>query len=170
MINISYELDIEDFLNFNLFHTNKQYSKKIFKFLHYFSWILVIIFIIVIIAILLFWDFQEIPYLVICFIFFMFFKKQINYFFMKYSVNKFVKQNKEIFWLKEIMVSDSFIEVKGQKKESKNSWEVLTLEENNKYMFLYTTTISAFIIPKEKIMPQEKKEEVISFIRSKFKK
>jgi len=40
--------------------------------------------------------------------------------------------------------------------------------ENEDYIFLYTTSMSAYIIPKHKIMPEEKREEAIVFIKARF--
>jgi len=85
------------------------------------------------------------------------------------SVKKFLNRwdNSSIIWEHTINLKDDYLEVIEPWSTSKIYWNnVNKIVENEKYIFIYITSVSANIIPKFKLSNNEK-EKVIEFIKSK---
>lgn len=86
------------------------------------------------------------------------------YFFPRYLDRKTIKNakkiierwdNKSILWKQDMTLTEEYLFVKTAGTEQKVYWsKIYKIEENDEHIFIFLTTISAFIIPKEDIKEQ----------------
>ncbi len=163
-IKVNYELTEEDFIKYNMYSLEKGFKKS--------PAAIIIVIILIFLVLLQDWNTWGI---VLMSVWILFFVSIANPLVMKKVLkiycNRFLK-NKEnswkIIWTISVSLNkDNFTNEKNWAK-SITPWKNLILEENKDYIFLYTTSITAHIIPKQKIMPEEKREEAIDFIKERF--
>jgi hypothetical protein len=83
--------------------------------------------------------------------------------------SKMIEKNKKVFlWEVEMYFEKDFVKYIKNWTELKVSWQNLKLEENWNYIYLYTSTISALLIPINKIDNIKNKEEFLKNIRNNF--
>ena len=78
------------------------------------------------------------------------------------------KNRERMLWNVIISISDDYFNIEKDWTKTIVQWQKMDFYENEDYIFLYTTSMAAYAIPKEKIMPEEKREEAIDFIKERF--
>lgn len=88
------------------------------------------------------------------------------YFFPKHFDKKALKhakkvieewKNKSILWKQEMTFTKEYLFVKTSGTEQKIYWsKIYKIVENNNYIFIFITSLSAFVIPKKSILWKEK--------------
>jgi hypothetical protein len=165
---ISFELTIDDWMAFQKHYlsTSKQFKQtKIFVIM------------MVPVILLIFSLFQYFKgefnyytiaiYIIISLFWFFFYPKQFDKSCLK-KTKKMLEEgnNSALLGIHNIEFNDDYFFVKEPGSEYKTNWSAINkVEENDKYIFIYITSVSACIIPKFKI--GDKKEKIVEFIKKK---
>jgi len=149
---IEFELFEKDYINFNIDHTNKSPSLK--RSLLVQRILGPVIFLIAPFIII---RFSEIPmwYWITIFsitsvIWLVFYPKYFNWE-MKRKIEKMLKEgsNESLFQKRKIIITDTEMVQKSPTGEIITKWnEVNRVDETNEYIYIYNSSISAYIIPK----------------------
>lgn len=79
------------------------------------------------------------------------------------------EENRErMLWIISFSLNESEIIYEKDWNKNITPWKNIDIEEDENYIFLNKTTLGGYAIAKKKIMPEEKREEAISFIKEKF--
>ncbi len=172
-IKINYDFQEEDLININMYYANKNFkgyplSIVFFVFWGYLSYIL-FSWNILNLQVHMIW----IPTIILFFVWFKHLSiwKQISRNLIIISMKNMLKnkENRErILWVISFSLNkDNFTYEKDWTKNI-TPWENLSIEENENYIFLNKTTLGGYAIAKKKIIPEEKREEAIDFIKERF--
>lgn len=70
---------------------------------------------------------------------------------------------------KEIELNEVEMTIIAGESHSKIKWnKFIKMSETNKYIFLYFTSLSAIIIPKDRIIPIEQAKEILEYIQNRY--
>lgn len=165
---ISFELTIDDWMAFQKHYlsTSKQFKK---------TKILLVMILPIILLIFLFFEYFKgefnyyttTVYIIISLFWVFFYLKRFDELSLK-KTKKMIEEgnNSALLGTHNIEFSDGYFSVKEPGSEYKTNWSAINkIEENEKYIFIYITSVSACIIPKFKI--GNKKEKIAEFIKKK---
>jgi len=163
MKKIEFFLEKEDFVQFNLYNIKKQFDKKIIKYIYNFIYYLLILYLILSFFIEKLSNFSIKYFDLITLVITITILTFKEYFFEKLIWYNLDKQ--KILWKTEIYFKKDFLKVQKNWNESKIPFTNLNIEENWNYLYLYTTSISALIIPLKKIWNIISKNDIINTIK-----
>ncbi|EDP67661.1 hypothetical protein CAT7_04459 [Carnobacterium sp. AT7] len=157
---IEFELLEEDYINFNLDHANSSASVKKSLILQRILGPLVFL-----IATLALGTFSEIPvwywitiFSIMSVIWLVFYPNYFNWE-MGRNIKKMLKEgnNKNLLQKRKIFLTDEAIIETSTASETKTPWsDVNKVEETSEYIYIYNSSISAYIIPKRVLGNQNK--------------
>jgi Ca2+/Na+ antiporter len=167
---IEYNLAAEDYIHFNLFHL--KHSKTSLKSLYLQRYLSPLFFILVSIVFAIMGDLHLlstlIPFLVLSILWVIFYPK-LFYRHVRKNVQKMFKEGKNEALLGEhtmILMEEGFVE-SNSTGESKVKWSgIQEVKEDEEYLYLYNSAVSAYIIPKRNLSNQL---EIKNYIHSNVK-
>jgi Ca2+/Na+ antiporter len=163
---IEYNLASEDYIHFNLFHLKN--SKTSLKSLYLQRYLSPLFFILVSIVFAIMGDLHLlstlIPFLVLSVLWVIFYPK-LFYRHVRKNVQKMFKEGKNEALLGEhtmILMDEGFVE-SNSTGESKVKWSGISeVKEDEAFLYLYNSAVSAYIIPKRDLSNQEEIKTYIS--------
>lgn len=169
-MNISYELTKDDYIEFNLFHL--KHSKTIRKTLFVQRYIVSVLFLIMP---FITYRFSEIPLTYWVSVFIIVYLLWVVYYpkYFRKSVKRRILRmieegkNESILGSKRLDVNSEGIVEKSRNNEVKTNWDSIeSIEETEKYIFIYVSAVSAYIVPKRAFKTPADNENFINTVNS----
>lgn len=167
---INYEFTKEDYIDFNMYHGLR--SKTVKKSIFLQQYILPIVYLIVPFFLE---DFKSPKFkycmgffIVIAIMWIVFYKKYLNSY-MRKKVIKMMEEGEDSknYGNKVMIISKEGIEDIGDHDQNKLRWDgVYKIEESDKHIFIYTNSMSAYVVP---IRDLENKEKFLDALNSRGK-
>ncbi len=170
MISINYEITLEDILQFNLYVQKQSPSQQRFiSFIQYFFPI-IIIFLSFYLIYMVGLQLQSILYIIFSILWFVFIPKLIRIT-TKYQAKRLLGEGKNSAMLGNFILtlSENSIHYRSDSGESTTHWNGINkISESNQYIYIFLSSISAYIIPKKAFAKDEELNNFLDFAKNCF--